>query len=141
LGNSELGQKSLFDGPWGARSCFLFNRFLFINYVFQMSITDAFYAFNFDTSNADMSETSSFPDWLSRLAYQLINNEFDQLSVASPSHRRSTSAAGAPAVVKLHEQHSLHNLSLLSPYNGTRRLSSCTVCHLHTPQKCCTPLC
>lgn len=128
LGHSELGQKSLFDGPWGARSCSLFNRFLFINYVFQMSITDAFYAFNFETSNAGgMAETSSFPDWLSRLAYQLINNEFDQMSVASPSNRRSGSAAGAPAVVKSHEQHSLHNLSLLSPYNGTRRLSTCTL--------------
>lgn len=93
-----------------------------------MSITDAFYAFNFETSNAgEIPETSSFPDWLSRLAYQLINNEFDQLSVASPSHRRSTSAAGAPAVVKSHEQHSLHNLSLLSPYKGTRRLSTCTL--------------
>jgi hypothetical protein len=93
-----------------------------------MSITDAFYAFNFETSNAGgMSETSSFPDWLSRLAYQLINNEFDQLSVASPSNRRSVSAAGAPAVVKSHEQHSLHNLSLLSPYKGTRRLSTCTL--------------
>jgi hypothetical protein len=107
----------------------LFNRFLFLNYVFQMSITDAFYAFTFETSNAgEMSETSSFPDWLSRLAYQLINNEFDQLSLASPPHRRSsTSATGAPAVIKSHEQHSLHNLSLLSPYNGTRRLSTCTL--------------
>ncbi len=104
-----------------------------------MSITDAFYAFNFETSNAgEMPETSSFPDWLSRLAYQLINNEFDQLSVASPPNRRSsTSAAGAPAAVKSHEQHSLHNLSLLSPYKGMRR----TPQHLHTPQNCCTPLC
>jgi hypothetical protein len=94
-----------------------------------MSITDAFYAFTFETSNAsEMSETSSFPDWLSRLAYQLINNEFDQLSLASPPNRRSSaSAIGAPAVVKSHEQHSLHNLSLLSPYNGTRRLSTCTL--------------
>ena len=49
------------------------------------------------------------------------------MSVASPSNRRSGSAAGAPAVVKSHEQHSLHNLSLLSPYNGTRRLSTCTL--------------
>jgi hypothetical protein len=89
-----------------------------------MSITDAFFAFNYETQNGAETASSSFPDWLSRLAYQLIHNDFDQQSMASPISNRRSSIHVAPVIVKSHEQHSLLNLSLLSPFNSTHCLTN-----------------
>jgi hypothetical protein len=101
-----------------------------------MSITDAFFAFNFETQ--DETSRPSFPDWLSRLAFQLINNDFDQISLTSPSSRRSNAAA-LPVAVESHEQHSLHNLILLSPFTdqkNPRRQCSVKGCTRKTELYC-----
>ena len=89
----------------------------------QMSITDAYLAFNLGV--APDVEAPTFSDFLSRLAYQLIHNEFDAASFQSPvNSRRSQSAKSSPAVaLKSHEQHALYSLCLLSPYNGTHALN------------------
>ena len=88
--------------------------FIFFEFVLQMSITDAFLAFNLEHPIHHAGEPASFPDFLSRLAYQLIHNTFDEADFRSP--RRA--AVPPPIVRKLHEQHALLNLSLLSPFNG-----------------------
>ena len=97
----------------------------FLFQLLQMSMTDAFFAFNIGTDPS--AEKPSFADWLSRLAHQLINNEFDQLSLQSPPSRRSNGSGGsaaAPAVAS-HEQHSLLNLSLLAPFTSASAPQTC----------------
>jgi hypothetical protein len=102
-----------------------------------MSITDAFFAFNLDAPAG--TEQPTFPEWLSRLSYQLINNEIDQLSLQSPiSGRRAQPVAAAPTL-QSHEEHQLMNLSLLHPFNekvNPRRQCSVKNCKRKTELYC-----
>ena len=103
-----------------------------------MSITDAFFAFNLDAPFG--IEQPTFPEWLSRLSYQLINNDIDQVSLQSPPARRAaaTSAAAAPTL-QSHEEHQLMNLSLLHPFNekiNPRRQCSVKNCKRKTELFC-----
>lgn len=99
------------------------------NSALQISITDAFLAFNLENHSGE--DQPSFPDFLSRLVYQLIHNTFDAISFQSPANSRRTAAA--PAVsheVKSHEQHQLLNLALLSPFKGflfAHFITACTI--------------
>jgi hypothetical protein len=106
----------------------------------QMSLTDAYLAFNLGA--APDAEKPTFPDWLSRLAYQLVNNKFDEVSMHSPVSTRGSisSTAHPPPVLQSHEQHALHNLCLLSPYNSAeanpRRQCSVPKCKRKTELYC-----
>jgi hypothetical protein len=152
--DARLEQESLFFGPWSEPIPQLPQphtstwRHPIINYssiimlslniFFQMSITDAFFAFNLGAP--PNAEQPSFPEWLSRLSYQLIHNDFDQVSLQSPlpAARRAQSVA-QPKVLLSHEQHQLMNLTLLSPYNlkpNPRRQCSVKGCHRKTELFC-----
>lgn len=105
-----------------------------------MSVTDAYLAFNLGAMPG--AQIPSFPDWLGRLAYQLIHNDFDDIAFQSPPARRSSAASKStpPPVIKSHEQHALHNLCLLSPYNSAeanpRRQCSVNNCKRKTELYC-----
>ena len=112
---------------------------LSLNTLFQMSITDAFFAFNLGLPLG--TEQPTFPEWLSRLSYQLINNDFDQVSLQSPipASRRAQPVLAAPKVLLSHEQHQLMNLTLLHPYNlkpNPRRQCSVKGCTRKTELFC-----
>jgi hypothetical protein len=111
---------------------------LSLNTLFQMSITDAFFAFLLGVPIG--TEQPTFPEWLSRLSYQLINNDFDQVSLQSPiPSRRAQPVLAAPRVLLSHEQHQLMNLTLLHPYNlkpNPRRQCSVKGCTRKTELYC-----
>jgi hypothetical protein len=103
-----------------------------------MSITDAFFAFTLDAPPG--TEQPTFPEWLSRLSYQLINNDFDQMSLQSPpSGSRRTPPVAAARTLQSHEEHQLMNLSILTPFNqqiNPRRQCSVKGCTRKTELYC-----
>ena len=85
----------------------------------RKSIRDAYLACCFELGEDPEREKISFPDWLSKLSFQLINNTFDSVSFASPVGRRNGTPVSRSAVVKpLHEQHALFNICLLDEFKG-----------------------
>lgn len=107
--------------------------------ILGMSITDAFLAFNLENNLAE-DEGPAFPDFISRLAYQLIHNTFDEIDFQSPqASRRRATAAVSPVIAPPHQQHQLLNLALLVPFNkqiNPRRKCSVKGCGRKTELYC-----
>jgi hypothetical protein len=107
--------------------------------ILGMSITDAYLAFNLE-NNLAQEEGPAFPDFISRLAYQLIHNTFDVIDFQSPQNgRRPRNAVASSVISQPHEQHQLLNLSLLLPYSkqiNPRRQCSVKNCHRKTELFC-----
>jgi len=119
MADRKLGQAGVLYNPWGThaeyRAVFCFEHLL------QMSITDAYLALKLELDREDA--VPAFPDFLSRLAYQLIHNNFDEVEFRSPapsSRQRPHGVAHvvSPVVRKSHEEHALLNLVLLSPFSS-----------------------
>ncbi len=97
--------------------------------VLGMSITDSYLAFCFGLRD---NEKPSFPDYLNRLAYQLVHNTFDESAQSSfvspgPARRVQSSQPRSPAVKVSHEQHALLNLCLLDAFRGAATFHSNSV--------------
>jgi hypothetical protein len=118
MADRKLGEAGVLHNPWGThaeyRAVFCFEHLL------QMSITDAYLALKLELNREDA--VPAFPDFLSRLAYQLIHNNFDEVEFRSPPPANRRVHGGAhvvsPVVRKSHEEHALLNLVLLSPFSG-----------------------
>lgn len=103
--------------------------------VLGMSITDAYLAFCFELGP---DAKPSFPDWLNRLAFQLIHNDFDTVSLQSPPPGRRAAAPGprvSTSIPASHEQHALLNICLLDQYKGATNF------HFHMLHSTCYTAC